>query len=109
MFCIPKTLTAVDRLGRRPMCTLLRGAPWAAARRTFTSSVTWKSSWTTFSTSTMSTSAGAPEVGSAVPSVGCPPLRSSSASFLPRLGFLRGFCLFSSSASSGSTSSCRLM
>lgn len=79
-----------------------------SAVRAFTSSVTWKSSCRTFSTSTMSTSPGPAAGSTASPACGRPP-GSSSASFLPRFGFRRAFCLFSGSASSGSTSSCRLM
>lgn len=87
----------------------LEGDPQTSASLTLTSSVTWKSSWTTFSTSTMSTPPEASEPGSgATSSWGLAP-RPSSASFLARLGFRRGFCLFSPSGSSGSTSSCLLM
>lgn len=72
---------------------------------TLTSSVIWKSSWTTFSTSTMRTSCAAAATGSSTTSTAwsfAP--GSSSASFLERFCFLRTFCLFS--GSSGSTSSC---
>lgn len=75
---------------------------------TLTSSVIWKSSWTTFSTSTMRTSCEEAARGSSTTSTACSfAPGSSSASFLGRFCFLLTFCL--PSGSSGSTSSCRFI